>query len=210
LFEKGIEVEPDFSSNYYWTAKLFLGSSEEVWGMIYGEMFMNLERNSKRTAEMSKLLYDTYKSEIQFTSDTSMSVSFSKNATIEINDATDLKKIRLPYGVGIYEPTLSIALVPEKQVDLNSLDRIRSRFIDIYYEQKRNVDYPNVLFDFVKNVKDAGHVEAYNHWILMKGDTDAFDAWYNANKEKWDTFIDWFKKNKLTVTASNKFLRAQY
>jgi tetratricopeptide (TPR) repeat protein len=48
-FEKGIEVEPGFSSNYYGLAKVFLNSDEEVWGMIYGEIFMNLERNSSRT-----------------------------------------------------------------------------------------------------------------------------------------------------------------
>lgn len=35
-------------------------------------------------------------------------------------------------------------------------------------------EYPNILFSFQKQVKDAGHIEAYNHWILMKGDEEAF------------------------------------
>lgn len=76
LYEKGIEVDPDFPSNYYRAALLYCNSTEEVWGMIYGEIFMNLERNSKRTAEISKILYDTYKSQITFSSDTSLTVSF--------------------------------------------------------------------------------------------------------------------------------------
>jgi tetratricopeptide (TPR) repeat protein len=211
LFEKGIDVEPDFPSNYYWAAKLFLGASEEeVWGMIYGELFMNMERNSKRTAEISKMLYDTYKSEIAFTSDTSMSVSFSKNATIEISDATDLANIKLPYGVSVYEPVLSIALVGEQQVTPASLDRIRSRFIDIYFQQNQHVKYPNALFTFVKTVKDAGHMEAYNHWILMKGDETDFELWRTSNPEKWEAFIEWFKQNKIALTQSNKFVRSQY
>ncbi len=74
-FEKGIEVAPNYSSNYYWCARLYCNSTEEVWGMIYGEIFMNLERNSKRTAEISKLLFDTYKKEIKWITFKSWGVS---------------------------------------------------------------------------------------------------------------------------------------
>ncbi|MFH2095531.1 MAG: tetratricopeptide repeat protein, partial [Bacteroidota bacterium] len=41
-YEKGIEVQPEFPSNYYRAARLYCSSTEEVWGMIYGEIFMNL------------------------------------------------------------------------------------------------------------------------------------------------------------------------
>ena len=33
-YEKGIDVEPGYPSNYYRLAKIFLNSDEEVWGMI--------------------------------------------------------------------------------------------------------------------------------------------------------------------------------
>ena len=69
-FEKGIEVNPMFASNYFRAAKIYCNSSEEVWGMIYGEIFINLERTNDRTFKISKLLFDTYKSEITFTSET--------------------------------------------------------------------------------------------------------------------------------------------
>ncbi|MEO6831766.1 MAG: tetratricopeptide repeat protein, partial [Chitinophagaceae bacterium] len=82
-YEQGIKLDPKFPSNYYWASIIYCSSSEEVWGMIYGEIFMNLERNSKRTAEISKLLFDTYKSGIQFTSDTSMTVSFSQSIILD-------------------------------------------------------------------------------------------------------------------------------
>ncbi|MFZ1799296.1 MAG: tetratricopeptide repeat protein, partial [Chitinophagaceae bacterium] len=45
-YEKGIEMDPKFPSNYYWASKIYCSSEDEVWGMIYGEIFMNLERNS--------------------------------------------------------------------------------------------------------------------------------------------------------------------
>ena len=205
FYEKGIKLDPAFPSNYYRAALLYCNSSESLWGLIYGEIFMNLERNSKRTEEISKLLYDTYKNVIQFKGD---SINIDLCRTIEINISKE-DNLTPPFCT-IYGVTLILALINEKTINLNSLDRIRQNFIKIYYEEKRNKDYPNVLFDFQKKIKDAGHFEAYNHWILMKGDEDAFDKWYSQNTKKWKDFVNWFTKNGLTLDQEHKFYRAQY
>lgn len=209
FYEKGIEVDPKFPSNYYRATRIYCGSTEEVWGLLYGEIFMNLERNSKRTSEISKLLFDTYKSEIKFTSDTSMTVSFCQQMTMNVNSISDPKNIKLPFCM-IFEPTLLMSIAFEKNIDINSLDKIRSTFIDNYFNNERDKTYPNVLFSYQKKVKDAGHIEAYNHWILMKGDEDGFDKWQSANKDKWDSFIKWFGDNGLKINDTNKFYSGQY
>lgn len=208
-YEKGIEMDPAFPSNYYWATKLFLSSEEEVWGMIYGEIFVNLERNSQRTQEISKMLFDTYKSEIKFTSDTSYSVSFSKSAIINLT-IDNLNNFKLPFGTGFYEMTTMMALLNEKNIDINSLDRMRTRFIDAYLKGSNKETYPNVLFDYQAKAKDAGQFEAYNHWLLMKGDEEGFTVWQLKNTEKWDGFLKWFSENRLMLDASHKFYRAQY
>lgn len=210
-FEKGIEVDPTHSSNYYWAAKLFCTSSEEeVWGMIYGEIFMNLERNSKRTAEMSKILYDTYKKEIKINGD-STSVSFSKDNVIyfdgNMDSAESLANLRMPFGVGIYEPTLILSLVGVKEINMQTLSDARARFVDIYFEKEYNQRYPNVLFDYQKKIKDAGHMEAYNYWLLMLGDQYESMNWQMAEQEKWKAFIEWFSENPIQINTENKFLR---
>lgn len=209
-YEKGIEVAPGFPSNYYWAAKFYLSSDEEVWGMIYGELFMNLERGSQRTSEISKLLYDTYKKEIKFTSDTSASVSFSKNATINVADLADPNNVKLPFGVGTYEPVLIMSIFDTKVINISSLSTIRSKFVDIYFKNGYDKKYPNALFSFQKQIKDAGHMESYNHWILMKGDEAGFTQWQSANKEKWENFIKWFTNNGIKISETNKFYRRQY
>ena len=210
FYEKGIELDPSFPSNYYRAALLYCNSTEKVWGMIYGEIFMNLERNSRRTSKISKLLYDTYKSQIIFTSDTSISVSFSKNSQININDLSDTNNIKLPFGIGVYEPTLMLSIINETSIDINSLSRIRENFNKLYFEKKRNEDYPNILFDYQKKVRDAGHFEAYNHWILMKGDEDGFVKWHSENGKKWEAFIEWFTNNPLILNNEHKFYSEQY
>jgi len=206
-FEKGIEVAPTFPSNYFWASKIFCKSTEEVWGMIYGEIFMNLERNSKRTVEISKLLFDTYKSEIKFTGENSFSVSFSKNSTVNASDLTNPGAFKLPFGVGVYEPTLMLSMLSVKTIDINSLDIIRTNFIDNYFSKGFDKTYPNVLFSYQKQIKDAGHIEAYNHWTLMKGDEAGFGKWLSSNKEKWDNFVKWFTDNRIKINDANKFRR---
>lgn len=204
-FEKGINVDPAFSSNYFWAAKLFCSSDEEVWGMIYGELFMNLERNSKRTVEVSKMLYDTYKNEIKVVGDTALSVSFSKNNVIAVPD--NIENFRIPFGIGIYEPTILLSSAGYKEVNMQTLSDIRAKFIDLYFQKGYNRRYPNVLFEYQKKIKDSGHMEAYNYWILMQGDKYEYMNWEMANQEKWNAFIDWFGKNPIEINERNKFDR---
>ncbi len=208
-YEKGIEVAPQFASNYYWAARIYCSSTEKVWGMIYGELFMNLERNSKRTGEISKLLYDTYKKNINFTSDTTMSVSFSKQNQINIDDLKG-GEIKLPYGLGVYEMTMMTSIVQEKQIDLASLNRIRSRFTENYFSKDIGTQYPNVLFEYQQQLLKAGQLEAYNYWLLGKGEETTFSTWRTENKTKWESFIAWFSENKLSLTPTHKFYRKQY
>lgn len=200
-FENGIDADPSFPSNYYWATKLFCDSEDEVWGMIYGEIFMNLERNSPRTVEISKLLHDTYINEIKVLSDSSISVSFSKNNTINPHN------IKLPFGIGIYEPILMLSIASIKDINMNTLNKVRSNFIDIYYSKNLDETRPNVLFAYQKKVKQAGHMDAYNHWILMQGDTTGFLEWKLANEDKWNKFLEWFLLNPIKLDQKNKFLR---
>lgn len=209
FFEKGINADPVFPSNYYWAAKIYCITTEEVWGMIYGEIFMNMERNSKRTSEISELLYNTYKSEIKIINDTTYSVSFCKTATVSVEDLSK-SEFKLPFGVIAYENCLSLSVVPFKTINIHTLDTIRSRFIDHYFQQGNDKKYPNILFSYQKLIKDSGYMDAYNHWILMKGDEAEFVKWKSANNEKWDAFVDWFGDNRLQIDESHKFHSSQY
>ena len=205
-YETGVKVDPAYPSNYYWAAKLYINSTEKVWGMIYGEIFMNIEPSSQRTAEISKLIFDTYKNEIQFSDENKVSVSFSTNAAIneQLNDS------KLPFGVGVYEPTLALAAEREKEINISSLDRIRTNFLKLYYDNNNQEQYPNILFDYQNKMLEEGQLEAYNHWILMYGDTDGFERWYEKNSNKWEEFSDWFVIFQFDLSDENKFYRGQY
>ena len=208
-YENGIKVAPSFPSNYYWASKIYCNSTEEVWGLLYGEIFMNLERNSQRTAEISKLLFDTYFSEIKFTSDTTMIVSFCKQMFMNLNLLADTQTPKLPFCM-VYEPTFLLSILDENEINISSLNRIRTNFIENYFDMGHNKTHPNVLFDYNKKILEAGHLESYNHWILMKGDEDRFGDWYYDNEDKWNAFVEWFTNNPLVIDEKNNFHKDQY
>lgn len=215
FYLKGIDVDPMYPSNYYWCARIYLSSENEYLGMIYGELFVNLERNSKRTIEMSELLFATYKNEIVFSGDTSVSVSFASNtihlSENELNDQNSADKLlqqltKTNFGLSVYEMDLSLAVIGESKINLASLNRIRANFLENYYANNHHVKYPNVLFAFQKNIEEEGYLEAYNYWILSQGSPDEFKRWTKANPSEWDAFIEWFNPNPISIDQGNKFI----
>lgn len=213
-YEEGIEAQPTFPSNYYWATKIYLSTDNEIWGMIYGEIFMNLERNSKRTQEISQLLFKTYESEIDFPTDSTATVSFASN-TIVISDPSDIGSMinglsGVTYGLGVYEPILATCVIGHKEITLASLAAIRSSFATAYAENEKAQEHPNRLFEYHKEMVDLGHFEAYSYWVLSQGDTEAFTEWQEEHKREWSSFLEWFKKNPIGITPENSFYKKKY
>jgi tetratricopeptide (TPR) repeat protein len=208
-YETGIEMDPMFPSNYYRAARLFLRSPEKVWGMIYGELFLLLEIKSERTTEISKLLYDTYKKEIVFNADTLSSIRLSSDlwGGRVIGKDTSLK---LNYGLFVYQPLMIEALNGEKNIDINSLSRIRKRFTEKYFTSDNWQKYPNALFDFHYKVLKAGFMDEYNQWVFADANTEDFSKWQEKNRDRYLKFIKWLLKNTPKFDAKYKFYRSQY
>lgn len=211
LHERGIEADPTYPTNYHRLALHFiLNSQNECWGMIYGELLMNIERHTDRAGSTSKLLYDTYKKEITFPTDSTASVSFFSTAVVDVMSISGGGTMKLPFGTMGYEIPLSIAVAGEDSIDLASLDRIRTRFIDGYYQNNLDQEYPNLLFAFQKKVRDAGYMQAYNYWLLRKGNDREFKAWQAEHREAYEAFLEWFRANPLGVDKEHYFVRTQY
>ena len=169
-YERGIQADPSFPSNYYRQALLYMDSNDKLSGLIYGEIFMNLERTTNRTTEISKLLFDTYKQSIQINDDE------TKIDFLEI--IIEAKKLK----------NNDIIIMNQKEINLKTLTEIRIEFIKNYYEEDYK-KYPNVLFEYHKTMLDKGLLDSYNNYILQMGASDEFLEWKNSNKEKYDEFV---------------------
>ncbi|MDR1006621.1 MAG: hypothetical protein LBL74_07130 [Bacteroidales bacterium] len=198
-YEKGIEVEPDFASNYYRATKIYLSSTEEVWAVMFGEIFMNLEKDTERSKTISKDLFEVFKNEITLNRN-DVEVDFY-NPSIIYSDSYERKNLFPQY----YKEAMTKACQGENFLNIASLSRIRTRFIRTLYNIMP--DFHNVLFDYHKRMIELGFFEAYNYWLFGYGDNIESSAWISKNKKAFNDFLKWFNDNPLKIDRNNLFTR---
>jgi tetratricopeptide (TPR) repeat protein len=205
-FEKGIQVDPTFASNYYHASKLFCASPNKMWGLLYGEIFMNMDRNSKRTQEISKVLFDTYAKGFRIENDKIKNVNFCSDTNTVVKNKPN-KKIN--YGKEIYELILLSSSIDKDVINIATLQQIRASFAKLYTE-KYNTDYPNILFAYHQQMIEANVMEAYTYWLLNKGNEFEFKLWANENRTSFNTFLKWFGEHPLVIDETHKIHRVDY
>jgi Tfp pilus assembly protein PilF len=171
FWEKGIEVDPGFSSNYYNASKFYSFTYDKVWSLIYGEIFINLESYSKRTPEIKKLMIEGYK---KLFTDLKLPKSLmNKNlfAAAYLNIMGDQAQ------------TVSLGITPE------SLGLLRSKFLLEWFE-KYGDKYPFRLFDYQRQLLKEGMFEAYNQWAFGASmGLTAFQNWTTQHADEYNRFI---------------------
>lgn len=168
-WEKGIEKDPSYSMNYYHAAKYYFLSTEKVWGLLYGELFVNLESYSPRTAEIKTLLLEGYK---KMFSETDLTKIPSKNAFSTIYLKAMQQQAQLVYQ-GINAETLSM---------------IRTRFI-LQWFSSEGQRYPFRLFEYHRQLLRDGLFEAYNQWIFGAAENpSAYQSWTRTHAAEAEAF----------------------
>ncbi|MBO4807227.1 MAG: hypothetical protein J5554_14485 [Paludibacteraceae bacterium] len=203
FYEKGVQVDPSFAPNYYWLSKIFCNSTEEMWGLIYGEIYLNMEKNTPHAEEISRLLYSTYEEGIRFSGDTLVTVNFCRNSLTYPNEH---KTEWLPLTM-IYEPCLRASVRLGDTITLASLHEIRSRFVDVYFAENYHVSHPCLLFDWHKDLMRLGYFDCYNYWLLRYGSPAEFDRWLEKNRRRYEEFLEWLEKHPLFVEKGRQFHR---
>ncbi len=197
-YEKGIEKEPMFSSNYYRAAKVFLMSTEVVWGLLYGEIFMILEPESERSKEFSKELFSAYKDGISLGANAS--VDFNNNIIV-YSDSFERKNV-FP---SVFNSLMLKCVRGKRYIDIATLGQIRKLFISNLYKEAK--DFDNPLFNYEKTLMDNGLFDAYNYYLFAYGDTKESSAWINSHKAQWDRLVKYLKSNPISLTNNFYFSR---
>jgi len=215
FWEQGIKVAPNYSSNYFQLSKLFSLTDEKLWTLLYGEIFINLEPGSKRTSEISKLLYDTYKESYEVITDSTGQFNITKKGfNIVINDKTDIKKLKkglLPFA-GTYAAAYSFAGINfHSGIDIKAIFNARKNFLDFWFEQKKfHKQYPNKMLSFQKKIEKEEIFEAYSYWLVSEGNPEEFEKWYKKNPEKFENFATWFKSTTIVIKEKDMYSRKDY
>ncbi len=169
-WEHGIQVDPSYAGNYYNAARYYYFTRDKAWGLIYGEMFVNMESFSRRTVEIKQMLVEGYKK--LYTDADMMKNQDTKNEFV-LAFLTALNKQASVAKNGITPETLSM---------------IRTRFILDWFE-KDAAKFPFKLFDYQRQLLKEGSYNAYNQWLFGSvQNTAAFEAWTTAHNTEYKQF----------------------
>ncbi|HEY4111394.1 tetratricopeptide repeat protein [Puia sp.] len=171
-WEKGIEVDPNYSGNYYFAAKYYYFTYDKVWSLLYGEIFLNLESYTKRTAEIKELLLEGYK---------------KLYTESDMHKNQDTKSPFVNAWLNIMGP---LNFTVKDGITAESLTVLRTKFI-LNWFTTYPTNYPYRLFDFERQLLKEGMFDAYNEWIFgAAGNLPAFQTWTNVHNEEYKRFID--------------------
>ena len=177
-WEKGIEVDPNYSTNYYNACKYYYTKNQKPWSLLYGEIFVNLESYSRRTVEIKDVLDDAYK---QVFASLEEEKKKYLNQPFTIAFLTTLGNQSSAIALGVTPSTLSL---------------VRTRFILEWFD-KYAAKFPFRLFDYHHQLITEGMFDAYNQWIFGSvEDLQVFQNWTASHSEEYNRFIS-FQKGRI-------------
>lgn len=179
-WEKGIEVDPAFSGNYYNAALYYYYTKDKVWCLLYGEIFVNMERMTERSESMKQLLFQAYKEKLFADPDLMKGEEKNKSEFAKAFLQTMAKQSSLA-GKGITTETLGM---------------IRTRFILDWFATYGN-KFPFRLFEYHQQLLREGMFNAYHQWLFGSTENlDAYDKWTRTNAEEYNSFA-YFQNNRV-------------
>lgn len=184
-WEKGISEDPNYPMNYYHAAKYYYFTTEKVKGLIYGEIFINLNSNSPKTTEIKTLLLEGFK---KLFAENNMKVNQLCKAPLCEAFLTLMEKQRALTQLGIKADDIAI---------------IRIRFLLDWLDQYQKT-IPFHLFQYQQNLLKSGLFEAYHQWIFMAAENpESFQTWLKNNSEPYQRFQEFQRNTLYRITPQN-------
>ena len=170
LWEKGIELDPSYGGNYYNASKYYFQTSDKIWSLIYGEIFINIESFTSRTAEIKNILLDGYK---KLFADANLLANIKDKNSFEIAFLTTMNKQNSVVINGLNAETLTM---------------VRARFI-LDWDQTYAKKFPFILFEKQEQYLQDGLFPAYNQWIFgASQNLSNYQSWISTHAEDYTSF----------------------
>lgn len=191
LWEKGIQVDPSYSGNYYNASLHYFHTKDKVWSLVYGEIFINMESLSQRGIAMKQQLLRAYKEKLFAEADLMKGEEKNKNE----------------FAKAFLQTMSKQSSVANKGINTETLTMIRTRFILDWY-QTYAAKYPLRLFDYQQQLIKSGMFDAYNQWLFGTVENlAAYDAWTKSHAEQFEAFNK-FQQNRVFKVPTGQYYQA--
>jgi Tfp pilus assembly protein PilF len=185
-WEKGIEEDPSYGGNYYNASKYYFLTTDKIWSLIYGEIFINIESFTPRTAEIRNILLDGYK---KLFADADLLANTKDKNNFEIAYLTIMNKQNSIVTYGLNAETLTM---------------LRTRFI-LDWDKTYSAKFPFKLFELHEQLLQEGLFPAYNQWIFgASQNLSNYQNWISTHAEEYEAFNK-FQKGRLFKTPEGQY-----
>lgn len=177
MWEKGIQVAPSYSGNYYNAAIYYYKQPyDKIFAILYGEIYANMESLNPKTLPIKRMILDTYKD--LFAGTTLQS---------SINDTKN------DFAKAVLQTYAKQSSVASQAITTETLGMIRTRFA-LDWNNSNTKKFPFKLFDYHTQLMKEGLYDSYNQWMFGPAENEeAFKNWANLNKAAYDKFTDYHK-----------------
>ncbi|MFT3909170.1 MAG: hypothetical protein QM737_07050 [Ferruginibacter sp.] len=186
-WEKGIELDPSYPRNYYNAARYYYLTTDKIWSILYGEIFINMEPLGRNTPELKDILLESYK-------------KLFTDVNLEQNDKnkTDFEKAFL-------QSMNKQFAVASQGINTETLTMIRTRFILDWITNNQS-KFPYKLFEYQQQLMQEGLFDAYDQWIFGSSENlPAFQNWTNTHKEEYIAFTNFQKGRTFKVPGGQHY-----
>lgn len=185
-WEKGIESDPGFAGNYYNAAKYYYLSTDKVWSLLYGEVFLNMDPLNAYAPEMKNILLEGYK---KLFTDANLEKHNPEKNSFVAAFLNSMNKQSSVASAGINTETLTM---------------IRTRFILDWYASQAN-KFPHRLFDLQRQLLQDGLFDAYNQWLFAAAQNlPAYQNWINTHTKEYSE-LSRFQKNRVFRMGAGQY-----
>lgn len=167
-WEKGIENDPGFAGNYYNASKYYYFTTDKIWSLLYGEIFINIDPKSEYAPEIKNILLEGYK-------------KLFTDADLEKNN-----KEKNSFTNAFLKTMNKQSSLAAAGINAETLTMIRTRFI-LDWEVNYAAKFPFKLFQLQKQYVQEGLFNAYNQWVFATAQNlPAYQIWTNAHSQEYN------------------------
>ena len=179
-------MDASYAGNYYNASKYYYLTGDKIWSIFYGEIFLNIESLTRRTAEIKNILLDSYK---KLFIDTDIFKSTKDKNKFEEAILQTLYRQNAIAATGIS---------PE------SLTMIRTRFILDWFNGF-SAKFPSRLFEHLLHLLREGMFDAYNQWIFGAAQNlVTYQTWIETHSVEHNEFSK-FQKGRIFKIPSQQY-----
>lgn len=184
-WETGIEKDPSFPRNYYNACRFYYFSTDKVWSIIYGEIFVNLNPFSADAAEIKEILLESYK---KLFADTEVKIKNSNSFT-----------------EAFVQTLTKHSSVISNGVTAQNLVMLRTRFILDWFADYAE-KFPFKLFDIHQQLLKEGLFDAYNQWLFGAAENlPAYQNWIQQNDTEYKEFNKYLQSRVIKINPGQYY-----